>query len=92
MHVGIDINALTQPSIWPNQAGRGGIGGQSTYYHWPALYGVRHDDGRQQTLSGKIDIAKPEPHNQSFPSLLGWDVLQEFRVVTDWGARQITLG
>jgi hypothetical protein len=89
--VGIDQGLLGRPLLWPHRLTRQGIGGTTNYYVVPALYGFRHDDGRQQTVAGKIEIAEPVLHNQTLPSLLGWDVLQHFRVVVDWPARQITL-
>jgi hypothetical protein len=42
-------------------------------------------------MEGEIDIAELRPDNQMLPSILGWDVLQYFRLVVDWPSRQVTL-
>jgi hypothetical protein len=90
-HVGIDAQLLAQPHLWPQQRAMHGVGGASLYYQVPALYGFRHDEGRHQMLTGTIEIAQPQPHNAGYPSLLGRDVLRQFRVITDWPAAQVTL-
>ncbi len=69
----------------------GGVGGTHLYFRERAYYLFQHDDGHWQPLPGEIDIAQSQPHNQTLVSILGWDVLQHFRVVVDWPARQITL-
>jgi len=38
-----------------------------------------------------IEVAPLRPETESLPSLLGWDVLREFRLALDWDRREVTL-
>ena len=89
--VGIDPTTLDRPDLWPNRQPMGGVGGAGECYIHPAHYAFRHDDGRLQTLSREICIARPDNANQTLESLLGWDVLQQFRVSLDWPGHRIEL-
>jgi hypothetical protein len=88
----IDPARLASPRDWPDQRSHTGIGGASTYYRHPIRYAFLHDDGQWRELpTGEISIAQLKADNQALPSLLGWDVLQNFVVVLDWPNRRITL-
>lgn len=82
---------LNQPLKWARSESYRGIGGSAIYYVVPAHYAFQHGEGRVQVLHGQLRIAQPRPHNQALESLLGWDLLQHFRLVTDWPSRQIEL-
>jgi hypothetical protein len=82
---------LTRPGDSPQHVTHQGVGGTNLYFREPAYYLHRHDDGRWQPMEGEIDIAELRPDNQMLPSILGWDVLQYFRLVVDWPSRQVTL-
>jgi hypothetical protein len=89
--LGIDDTALRTQASWPRQRSSHGVGGSSTDYIVPAYYALRRDDGGWDTYQRDLAIAKPMPANQTIPSLLGWDILQEYRVVVDWPARTVRL-
>lgn len=79
------------PQLWPRQRTLGGVGGSTTYYVHPALFGFQYDDQQPRVLQGEILVAEPNASNRRVPSLLGWDVLRHFRVTLDYGQRFITL-
>jgi hypothetical protein len=43
------------------------------------------------TVEGQIEVAQLTTTNRGIPSLLGWDVLQHFKLTLDWPSRTITL-
>jgi hypothetical protein len=83
--------SLAQPQQWPQHVTHHGVGGTSLYFREAAYYLFQHDDSQWLPLAGEIDIAQLRPDNRMLPSILGWDMLQHFRLVVDWPARQITL-
>src|SRR5687768_3730524 len=85
--VRIPIDALSKPDLWPNKKSYGGIGGHNTYYLVPAEYAFQHDDGQWQRFSDQLSIARPTFENQWLESLLGWNLLQHFKITADWGNR-----
>lgn len=89
--VGINPKALASPQLWAQQQTIGGIGGAATIYIEPASYGFFHEDGTPQLVQGNICIAQPTSANRSVPSLLGWDVLQHFKLTLEWSTKTITL-
>jgi hypothetical protein len=68
-----------------------GVGGRTVCYVVPASFAFRHDDGHRQTLQGNLRIAQLTSDNRTLPSLLGWDVLQHFELITNWRDRRVTL-
>ena len=82
--VGIDPVRLAQPSRWSDFEDHGGIGGESRYFPLPARYAFLADDGSVKEYSEQIYIAQLTPVNQTLPSLLGWDLLQHFRLNISW--------
>jgi hypothetical protein len=89
--VGIDPATLSDPSRWTDPVDSTGIGGVSPYYRVPAEYVLVHTDGSMQTILDAIYIARPANSNTKIPSLLGWNILKNFRVVTDWPQRYVAL-
>jgi hypothetical protein len=93
-HLGIPWLTLISPSLWPEHQDFGGIGGSCVHYIQDAEYLFRHADGSTQRLQGKIAIMQPtvppQPSNHWVPSLLGRDLLQHFRMTTDWAQQTIT--
>jgi hypothetical protein len=89
---GVQLAHLADPQRWPQHVAHQGVGGARLYFREQAFYLFQHDDGSWQPVAGEIDIAQAQPDNQDLPSILDWDVLQHFRVVVNWPARQITLG
>jgi hypothetical protein len=88
---GIDPTKLADPTHWANPQAHHGIGGGCTYYPVSATYGFLKADGSVHVLHGAISIAQLTPVNQTIPSLLGWDLLQYFRLLSDWPARRLEL-
>lgn len=91
VRIGIPIANLIDPSQWPEHETHGGIGGKAIYFLTEAHYAFLKSDGEWHRIHGKIRIAEATLGNLSLPSLLGWDVLQEFHVATDWANRTVTL-
>ncbi len=89
--LGIDAARLRTPSHWARQRTSHGIGGSSTDFIVPADYALQRDDGTWDTYRRDLAIARSTPTNQLLPSLLGWDILQLYRVVIDWSARTVSL-
>jgi hypothetical protein len=68
-----------------------GIGGISEYYREPALVTFRdHEESNLQVYRMFIDIARPTQYNDSVPSLLGQDILRNWRVIHDRFANELT--
>ncbi len=88
---GIDPTKLTDEAQWPNREIHRGIGGQAVSYVVPAQYAFQQHDGAWLLYGGEIRIAQLTQHNQTLPSILGWDVLQHFRLVTDWVGNDVYL-
>ena len=89
--VGIDQTRLSLPYMWPDTAPSYGIGGAVEDYIELARYRLLHDDGAEQTITGQIRIAQPTMYNRQFPSLVGWNILQHFRLVVDRRAGEVLL-
>ena len=68
-----------------------GITGSEEYYVVPARYIFAHEDGRPQVIEGEIRIAEPVPGNVAIPSVLGWDILAQFRVILDRRRGEVSL-
>jgi hypothetical protein len=68
-----------------------GITGAALYLVVPARYLFVHDDGSLQIIDGEIRIAQPIPGNEAIPSVLGWDILEHFRIVLDRRTGEVQL-
>ena len=89
--LGLPVAQLaTPPADWVPEISSG-IGGSSSYYRHPATYALRHDDGQWDIFGGQLRIGQITAQNTRIPSLLGWDVLQQFQLVTNWPSRLISL-
>jgi hypothetical protein len=87
----IDAAQLVDVQHWPRHESRGGIGGSAIYYLVRAIYNFRHVDGSELDLDQDLRIAAPTASNLDLPSILGWDVLQDFTFTTDWRTRIVRL-
>lgn len=87
----IPATTLQQQQAWHHHETYHGIGGSALYYVVPVEYAFLTDQGHTHVLPGHVRIARPLPHNQNMESLLGWDVLQHFRLVADWPSRRVEL-
>ena len=68
-----------------------GIGGTVEYYREPALLTFRDiEESSFQVYRLFIDIARPTEHNENIPSLLGQDILRNWRVIHDRLANDLT--
>ena len=71
-HAGLTRSA--RPSI--------GVGGTTTTYEEPAV--IIFDDGQfLQIYISDVSVAAPRQHNMQFPSLLGQDIMKNWRIVHD---------
>lgn len=68
----------------------GGVGGLATYYSESAYIAFR-DDTRTHVYLQTVGIAEPNGHNDSIPSLLGQDIMQNWRVLHDRPANNLTI-
>ena len=76
----------------------GGVGGTATYLQEPAQIIFTHVDGKAQGFSFDLDIVKPAnrgskrfQHQLELSSLLGMDILSQFRMLMDYPNNQIYL-
>lgn len=81
-----------------NPSSIGGVGGEATYFSEPAQIIFTHTDGAKQGFLFDLDIAKPANRGGNrfkqqleLPSLLGMNILSQFRVVMDYSKKQIFL-
>ena len=72
----------TLPSIAPVTTSNG-IGAKARSHIVPADLYLQRVDGYWDLVSLDIAIAVPSPHNRTFPSLLGWDVLKHYCLVSN---------
>lgn len=82
---------LDDPALWAKSESHGGVGGTGRYYVVRAFYGFTHEDGNVQSIEGQIRLAQFTRANAELPSLLGWDILQHFRLTADWRTKMIAL-
>jgi hypothetical protein len=75
----------------PDAVRYGGIGGGAAFLRVPAEYRFEDIGSGMTTLRSSIEIAQLTTANRAIPSLLGWDVLQHFKVTLDWANRRIEL-
>lgn len=90
-HLGIPDADLQQPQLWPQVEDYSGIGGRAPYFVVPAEYAFETDTGQLVRRTGQIRVAQSLLHNANLESLLGWDVLQHFRLELDWAQRAVRL-
>jgi hypothetical protein len=68
-----------------------GITGTAVYFAVPARYILAQDDGTPRVIDGEIQIAQPTSGNRLLPSVLGWDLLQHFRITLDRRTGEVLL-
>ena len=89
--LGIDRDAFDNAAGWSRPRLVGMAAGQAQSYPLPASYALRHEDGRWETIDGRVDLVRPSADTMPMESLLGWDVLRQFRLTIDWSQRLIGL-
>lgn len=88
---GVSLAEIRSRPDWPNPQPSLGVGGRATYFALPATYAFVHDDGHWEEISGNVDVAEPNATNHTLPSILGWDMLEQFRVTMDWPSGVVSL-
>ena len=68
-----------------------GIGGEAEYLVTTAHYAFVHDDGHWEEIAQPIRFARPTTTNRPIPSIIGWDILENFRLTLDWHASLVSL-
>jgi hypothetical protein len=91
LQLGIPLADLLNPAAWPRLEPHSGVGGVAMYDVVPAEHVFRTEANRLRVITGAVRIATPTTHNQALPSLLGWDVLEHFRLVVDRRAGRVEL-
>jgi hypothetical protein len=91
--LGIDSLQLQDPSRWGKHRPAQGIGGGSLDFLMPAAFAMLQDNRAGVDLfEQEIAIAQSLPGvNDELPSLLGWDILERYRLLADWGRRELKL-
>lgn len=90
--LGISPAILADRSQWTNTIVSGGVGGAATYFDLPAFYGFQTDtDVAWDVIEGRLMLAELTANNQRIPSLLGWDLLNLFKLTTHGGNRTVSL-
>ncbi len=79
------------PREWGTPGHAGGVGGSHLYYEIPAALGLYTDDGNADIRRIDVLVAPLSPENRNLPSLLGWDVLRNFELTTNWPKRLVRL-
>ena len=83
--------ARLDPANWDNGRIREafGISGVVRFLETEAYFGFFDDRPAPIMLHSTVRIAELRPDNQYVPSLLGWDLLQHFRMILDGKARTL---
>jgi hypothetical protein len=68
-----------------------GIGGEAAYLVTTAHYAFVHEDGHWQEIVGQIRLAQSTTTNRRLPSIIGWDILERFRLTFDYPAGLVSL-
>jgi hypothetical protein len=68
-----------------------GVGGTMEYYCTEASFAFAMTDGNLHVVDQKILIAKATQTNTTLPSLLGWDILRDFRLSVQFDSGMIEL-
>ena len=79
----IPRSRLVDRRQWATRVNASGVGGASRYFVEPATLTFANDDGSAEAIETEIWIAEMTLANQRLPSLLGWDILRHFRLITD---------
>lgn len=73
-----------------------GVGGKALYFKEPAQIVFRHEDNTVEGFGFELRIAKPSRKGSKklqqqlrLPSLLGKDIIFEFRMVMDYSSKQL---
>lgn len=89
--LGVSPARLTDTSGGPRVVPGGGVGGSASYFECPAQFGFVRTDGEIEVVTDVVWIGQLTTSNQALPSLLGWNVLQHFRMQLDAKAQIVTL-
>jgi hypothetical protein len=81
--IGVNFKSLKTPTI------TAGIGGTAQGFSEQVLLSFS-DHNYLYSYLLKVEIAAPTPHNLRFPSLLGRDILKQWRFVMDAKRQQVT--
>lgn len=90
--VGLSGSRLREMTAdFPTDRSISGITGLAEYLIVPAQYLLVHEGQAAQTIDGLIRVARPVPGNERIPSLLGWDILAQFRITLDRRTGEVLL-
>lgn len=84
-------SASLDPASWPVRQTLAGVGGASRYLVRAADFVFDDDRGPIRFRDELVRIGELRPGFRNLPSLLGWDLLQHFRLAIDPSARTVTL-
>lgn len=79
------------PSAWGTVERIEGIGGFTPCRSLEASYVLEHDDGEYDAFADTVLVAAVTASNRSAPSLLGWNLLQHYRLTLERAAGAVTL-
>lgn len=83
---------IRPPQTWTVAGEASGVGGKATYYTHGCSYGFLSLPGGQlRTIAGQVYLARLSEGTVDLPSILGWDMLQHFRVDIDYAAGRVRL-
>ncbi|HEY7802562.1 MAG TPA: hypothetical protein VIE40_07795 [Dehalococcoidia bacterium] len=82
---------LADASLWQRRETLEGVGGAATYYVVRAQFAFVEDNRSVVRISSDLRIAQLTRMSEQLPSILGWDVLQDFTFSTDWRTRIVRL-
>ena len=91
LRLGIDPVRLASPHRWATTETVRRMGDTAAQYRVRAEYRFLDDELGPQMIRGEVRIAQLRAGTETLPSLLGWDILQDFELVMNWPDRVVTL-
>ena len=68
-----------------------GVGGPVNDFPVPARYAFTDEIGERESIFGGILVAQLTLATERLPSLLGWDILRDFKLTTNPQEGRVTL-
>ena len=87
----ISDDRLNNADAWAYAETYSGVGGGATYYVTGARYALLNERSEWQIMDGSVRVAQASSADAGLPSILGWDILQNFTVSLDWRQKLVEL-
>jgi hypothetical protein len=87
----VSDDRLKNSDAWDYTETYSGVGGGATYYVTRARYALLNERSEWKVMDGLVRVARTSSADAGLPSILGWDVLQNFAVSLDWRQKLVEL-